>query len=86
MNAGNYCEGGAGALPSSGHNNYGRRIGAGFFTEWGGMESYVNTDFVNGYYWTREPAASNRLFEVHSNYGYISSFLGTRSYAVCSVP
>ncbi|MWN06807.1 hypothetical protein [Gilliamella sp. Pas-s95] len=38
------CTGSVGARPSSSHNNYERRIGAGFFTEWGNLDKYSYID------------------------------------------
>lgn len=40
-------------FPSSG-NYYQRRIGAGFFTEWGALEDgYYKAEFLSNWYWSR---------------------------------
>ena len=38
-----------GATPSSPGNHYQRRIGAGLFTEWGAVSTYVGANFVHAY-------------------------------------
>ncbi|MBI0115003.1 MULTISPECIES: hypothetical protein [unclassified Gilliamella] len=43
------CRGAVGATPSSPDNNYRRHIGAGFFTEWGRVDSYANAGFKDVY-------------------------------------
>ncbi|NUF27150.1 hypothetical protein [Gilliamella sp. ESL0254] len=56
------CQNGIdGATPRSSGNYYMRHIGAGFFSEWGNMEFYHNSDF--GYsFWLNESKASSLLF------------------------
>ena len=50
--SGSYCQGAVGATPSSPNNYYQRRIGAGFFTEWGRVGNYNGTNFRNIDGWT----------------------------------
>ncbi|MCX8675967.1 hypothetical protein J3U16_11775 [Gilliamella sp. B3023] len=60
--------GNLGATPSSSDNNYQRRIGAGFFTEWGSMYSYWHsTGFSHTWHWATHP---------YSSYQYIVSSTG----------
>ena len=81
------------ATPSSSENYYQRRIGAGFFTEWGYMSHYANADFAYSThshygYWTIN-AIPNRQFYVYSDTGYINSnHMGATFgyYAVCTTP
>jgi hypothetical protein len=61
------------ATPSSVHSGYQRRIGAGFFTEWGSMHYYTDAGFVfGGNFWTSDAAGSYQ-FTVNSSYGYVYS-------------
>ncbi|OCG54413.1 hypothetical protein [Gilliamella sp. Imp1-1] len=81
------------ATPSSSENNYQRRIGAGFFTEWGYMSHYANADFAYSThshygYWTSN-AIPGRQFYAYSDTGYINSnHMGATFgyYAVCTAP
>ncbi|MCO6537964.1 MAG: hypothetical protein J6567_08410, partial [Gilliamella sp.] len=66
---GDWCKGSVGATPSSSGNHYQRRIGAGFFTEWGGTYLYAGAGFVYDYqYWTSD-TAGNTQFDVDSDVG-----------------
>ncbi|MWN06788.1 hypothetical protein GQ598_10680 [Gilliamella sp. Pas-s95] len=62
----------SGAMPSSDGNNYQRLIGAGFFTEWGYMQDYIDADFRYDFYVTSVPKGSNQ-FNVGAARGYIHS-------------
>ncbi|OCG34682.1 hypothetical protein A9G31_09670 [Gilliamella sp. Gris1-4] len=62
----------SGATPSSDGNNYQRRIGAGFFTEWGYMNDYANADFRFDYYVTDTTRGSGQ-FNVGAGRGYVHS-------------
>ncbi|OCG10102.1 hypothetical protein A9G24_10800 [Gilliamella sp. App6-5] len=61
-----------GATPSSGFNGYQRRIGAGFFTEWGPIppnhyaDIVAHANVVNDNYWT-----DNYGLTVYSSYGIV---------------
>ncbi|MCX8680319.1 hypothetical protein J3U22_11925 [Gilliamella sp. B2865] len=84
-----FCNGLVGAHPSSPNNYYQRRIGSGFFTEWGAMSNYSGIGFNNGY-WTSD-SSRNYLFRVTSNTGFggwtaksHSSYF--RYYILCSHP
>ncbi|MWN89502.1 hypothetical protein GQ597_02075 [Gilliamella sp. Pra-s65] len=82
------CQGAVGATPSSSDNVYKRHIGAGFFTEWGGMHFYVYADagFVGNNYWTSDASGSDQ-FSVYSSFGQVSSLSTSSSgYAVCTTP
>ncbi|OCG41110.1 hypothetical protein A9G25_06525 [Gilliamella sp. Bif1-4] len=84
--SGSMCQGAVGATPSSSDNNYMRHIGAGFFTEWGGMYYYAVAGFVNVSYWTSDATGSHQ-FSVSSNYGYVYSNSASYSrYVVCTAP
>ncbi|WP_176700378.1 hypothetical protein, partial [Gilliamella sp. Gris1-4] len=86
LNAGSWCQGAVGATPSSGNNVYQRRIGAGFFTEWGDMRYYADAGFVYNYYWTSDAAGSNQS-PVSSREGPVGSYSASgRLYAVCTAP
>ncbi|WP_131798796.1 MULTISPECIES: hypothetical protein [Gilliamella] len=71
--SGPHCQGAVGATPSSPDNRVGRHIGAGFFTEWGWMETYSNSAFDGRYfdYWTSEQKSDNSYFVVGSYQGRI---------------
>ena len=49
------------ATPSSPGNHFQRRIGSGFFTEWGPIGNNSNVGFSNGYYWTSDPTGSTQF-------------------------
>ncbi|MWN05652.1 hypothetical protein [Gilliamella sp. Pas-s95] len=75
-----------GATPRSSGNHYKRHIGAGFFTEWGGMYAYADAGFVYAHYWTSDAAGSDG-FTVYSDDGHVSSYSASYSdYAVCTAP
>ena len=78
------CEGAVGATPSSPHNYYQRQIGAGFFTEWGSVSDYYNTDFINHYYWAKVVTNSSQ-FIVDSESGYIDQSISD-FYGLCVYP
>ncbi|OCL24915.1 hypothetical protein A9G07_00380 [Gilliamella sp. wkB72] len=71
-----------GATPSSSGNYYQRRIGSGFFTEWGSMHDYSRVGFNDAWYWTSDPNGSDQVIVyTHSgnvdwgyyfNYGFCS--------------
>ena len=73
-NSGGHCKGIVGATPSSIGNHYQRRIGAGFFSEWGDVKGYTDAGFYYGY-WTSDPGrASNYTeFVVFTHVGSASS-------------
>ncbi|OCG57960.1 hypothetical protein [Gilliamella sp. GillExp13] len=74
------------ATPSSVHSGYQRRIGAGFFTEWGDVYFYTVAGFPFGNFWTSDAAGSYQL-TVNSTYGYVysNSDINFR-YGVCTAP
>ena len=69
---------------SSSGNYYQRRIGSGFFTEWGKMSDYSGVGFYDRWYWTSDPYDSTQ-FIVNTYEGY-----ATRNYnnndGLCSHP
>ncbi|PXZ06182.1 hypothetical protein [Gilliamella apicola] len=65
----NTCKG---ATPSSSSAHYQRRIGAGFFTEWGLMRSYTGANFNSYSYWTSEVSHSDYNFTVYAPDGYVA--------------
>ena len=79
------CNGAVGATPSSSSNNYRRRIGAGFFTEWGSMGDYGNTSFYRWNYWTADKK-DNTHFQVNAYNGQVFSFPGRDAYGMCVYP
>ena len=79
------CNGAVGATPSSSSNNYRRRIGAGFFTEWGSMGDYSNTSFYRWNYWTADKK-DNTHFQVNAYNGQVFSFPGRDAYGMCVYP
>ena len=84
--AGSWCQGAVGATPSSSNNVYKRHIGAGFFTEWGGMNRYPDAGFVFQYYWTSDATGSSQ-FAVTSGYGLVASFIASTSRSgLCTAP
>ena len=68
-----YCKGAVGAEPRSLNNYYGRIIGAGFFSEWGFMSYYTNSNFGNHGYWTSDISqySGNKPFDVYSYDGAV---------------
>ncbi|NUF50267.1 hypothetical protein [Gilliamella sp. ESL0250] len=59
------CYGAVGAKPSSSGNYYQRRIGAGFFTEWGKMVFYFGrTRYSDDGYPVSDPTGDNTFFAV----------------------
>ena len=60
-NEGAFCQGAVGATPSSPNNFYQRRIGAGFFTEWGQMSDYTGANFRSWHYWTSDTTGSDHF-------------------------
>ncbi len=70
-NAAVSCEGSVGATPPSPSNVYQRHIGAGFFTEWGTMRSYPETDFTPHWYWTGDSIGITYHFIVFGDEGTI---------------
>ncbi|NUF48407.1 hypothetical protein [Gilliamella sp. ESL0250] len=75
-----------GATPSSSGNHYKRHIGAGFFTEWGGMSYYTDAGFVRNFYWTSDATGSGQ-FDVLSGDGYFTSLFASNSrYGLCTAP
>ncbi|MCO6553000.1 MAG: hypothetical protein J6563_08530, partial [Gilliamella sp.] len=81
------CRGAVGATPSSGNNAYQRRIGAGFFTEWGYMNHYSDADFVDGKYWTSDVINNYSNFYVRGERGDIYSVNKIiYYYGVCTTP
>ena len=82
------CQGAVGAKPPSSGNNYNRRVGTGFFTEWGEMKSYTSASFNYYYYWTSDvqSTTSNR-FVVNSNIGSVyTDAEDVRNYGLCVYP
>ncbi|OCG60024.1 hypothetical protein A9G37_04315 [Gilliamella sp. GillExp13] len=74
-----------GATPSSSGDHYKRHIGAGFFTEWGGMY-YRGSEFVGADYWTSD-ATGSRQFYVSSPGGVVNSYRpGNTRFGVCTAP
>ncbi|MCO6553443.1 MAG: hypothetical protein J6572_00355 [Gilliamella sp.] len=84
--SGIFCQGAVGATPSSGNNAYQRRIGAGFFTEWGYMYGYADAGFSYANYWTSD--ATFNQFNVYSYSGGVGSAVGDsfRTLAACTTP
>ncbi|MCO6536553.1 MAG: hypothetical protein J6567_01160 [Gilliamella sp.] len=75
-----------GAMPSSGTFYYRRHVGAGFFTEWGNMNSYADTGFISNNYWTSD-ATSIRNFHVLSTSGGVDGNGNSYSFsAACTTP
>jgi hypothetical protein len=70
ISAGDLCQGSVDAFfPSSG-NHYQRRIGSGFFSEWGSMIDYTDANFFRDYYWTSE-IVNGKQFVAHAVDGSI---------------
>ncbi len=79
------CEGAVGATPSSSNNHYQRRIGAGFFTEWGFMREYGNASFPNWNNWAADEKDDTH-FQVIANNGQVSSNPTGFAYGLCVYP
>ncbi|WP_131798838.1 hypothetical protein [Gilliamella apis] len=63
------------ATPSSPDNSFRRHIGAGFFTEWGRVDSYANAGFRDDY-----PTDDYNGRPVHNGYGHFSVYTSGRIY------
>ena len=80
------CEGSVGATPSSSNNHYQRRIGAGFFTEWGSMRSYGNASFPNSNNWAADEKDDTH-FQVFAKNGEVVTYSsGNPGYGLCVYP
>ena len=80
------CRGAVGATPSSGNNVYQRRIGAGFFTEWGRMDNYADAGFVSDFYQTSDVKTTDGFYlHAHAQDGMIRDYR-IRYYAACTTP
>ncbi|MWN32520.1 MULTISPECIES: hypothetical protein [unclassified Gilliamella] len=73
----------SGAIPSSPYNNYQRRIGAGFFTEWGIMGEYLDANFTSDYVFTIDTSLGGHKFVVSAHNGAIADGGNLIFYAVC---
>ena len=71
-----------GALPASSGNWYQRRIGAGFFTEWGYMPEYSAGDFIT-WYFTSEFNTWYRYI-VSSTYGVLDGSHNIKMGTLCA--
>ena len=72
-----------GATPASSRNNFQRRIGAGFFTEWGSMTIFSGVGFNYDYwYWTSDKNGGDQ-FIVYSYHGTVS-WHSNRDYGLCA--
>ncbi len=72
--SGSHCQGSVAAKPPSTGNNYQRRIGSGFFSEWGYMDFYFNAS-VDDYrynYWTSDITSDGIQFSVYPNNGHVN--------------
>ncbi|MWN32469.1 MULTISPECIES: hypothetical protein [unclassified Gilliamella] len=85
-NSGSWCQDAVGATPPSTGNYYLRHIGAGFFTEWGNMQNYIDSGFIYNRYWM-SGRTGNFQFVVDSSGGYVYSYNDTvRLYGLCTAP
>ena len=86
-NAGSWCQYAVGATPSSSNNAYMRHIGAGFFTEWGDMNLYVDAGFVRNSYWASDATGSVDGLIIYSDLGPVNiRSVSDNGSAVCTVP
>ncbi|MWN30836.1 MULTISPECIES: hypothetical protein [unclassified Gilliamella] len=75
----------SGAAPSLSGRTYTRRIGAGFFSEWGDIPRYA-TNYVTGIYFTGTPISAYKAY-VTSHYGEIGGYsVAYRFYVICTTP
>jgi hypothetical protein len=75
-----------GATPSSGAWHLQRRIGAGFFTEWGTMYKYADTGFHIEGYWLSD-ASGGYQFAAFPGYGNVGLAINHNGYSViCTTP
>ncbi|MCX8663771.1 hypothetical protein [Gilliamella sp. B2911] len=81
------CSGSVGATPPSPSNHYQRRIGSGFFTEWGRMYDYSGVGFIEWRYWTSDPIGISQ-FVVNISNGRVSHghFYSDYESGLCSHP
>ena len=74
----------SGATPASPGNYYQRRIGAGFFTEWGSVAEYTDAGFRVGHSWVRGEEGDNVDQETGGIYWWDSH--NTISAGICVSP
>ena len=74
----------SGATPASPGNYYQRRIGAGFFTEWGSVAEYTDAGFRVGHSWVRGEKGDNVDQETGGIYWWDSH--NTISAGICVSP
>ena len=79
------CEGAVGATPSSPNNHFQRRIGAGFFTEWGNVSKYNSGFFPRSNNWAADEKDDTH-FQVIANNGQVHSHPTGASYGLCVYP
>ena len=71
-NSGYWCQGGPNGDNSSPNNYYQRKIGGGFFSEWGNMYNYEDAHFVFDDYWTID-WINGSPFVVYADKGHMNS-------------
>ena len=86
--SGSHCQGAVGATPSSSNNRYQRRIGTGFFAEWGNMDRYTGANFHDARYWTSDTKDNGNHFVVYGNNGtvYDGSMASASGSGLCVYP
>jgi hypothetical protein len=79
-----------GALPQSSDNYLRRSIGAGFFTEWGGMNFYSGADFIGSndiiYYWTSDNEFAVLAYNGDPSLQDSLLYASRNHYGICAYP
>ncbi|MWN31430.1 hypothetical protein GQ595_03535 [Gilliamella sp. Pra-s54] len=77
-----------GATPLADSDDFQRRVGVGFFSEWSEPSDYKTASFVQGPYWTNEAANSRDNFFVNSNSGTVFHNRASyyKKYGLCTTP
>ncbi|WP_133052303.1 hypothetical protein [Gilliamella apis] len=81
------CQDAEGAMPASPDNYYQRRIGAGFFSEWGYVYLYPEANFHDRYYyWTSDTNRTDSRFIIDSHRGDIHIQQNHSTFGLCVWP
>ena len=82
-----FCQDAVGAMPASPDNYYQRRIGGGFFSEWGYVYLYPEANFHDRYYyWTSDTNSQGSQFIIDSHRGDIHSQQNHSTFGLCVWP
>ena len=84
--SGDWCEGFVGATPSSPGNYFQRRIGSGFFNEWGPLSDFGVGFTHDSWYWTSDVNGSSLRHVVQTFHGGVDRRTDSPHASLCSYP